>query len=43
MEKGADSTLPKPFKDSYRKSQAGFTDDVTDRALLDLPPEGVTD
>ena len=43
LAKGADSTLPKPFKGAYRKSKAGFTDDVMDRTLLEGPPEGIAD
>ena len=41
LAKGPDSALPKTFKDSFRKSKAGFTDDAIDQTLLEGPPEGV--
>ena len=40
LAKGPDSRLPRNFVKGYRRSQAGFTDDVMDQALLDGPPEG---
>ena len=43
MGRGADSGLPKNFQDSFRKSKAGFTEDVMDRSLLEGPPRGSAD
>ena len=41
MGRGADSGLPKFFRDRFRKSKAGFTEDVMDRSLLEGPPPGI--
>lgn len=41
MAKGPDSRLPRNFVKGYSRSQAGFTDDVMDRAMLEGPPPGV--
>ena len=42
LAKGPDSTLPKTFTKDFRKSKAGFTDDVMNRSLLDGPPARVS-
>ena len=39
---GPDSRLPRHFNNEYRKSKAGFTDDLIDRALLKGLPEGAS-
>ena len=35
LDRGADSLLPKRFRDSFRKSRTGFTEYVMDQALLE--------